>query len=330
MKPYFTYGTSASNRDLVTSTVNYEGKLKRYFSSLDAEIFIGGERIIDINRIDYSYEEKKLPIYGFNSFMPSRIIVGQKIIQGTFVINFTEVGYIANLLESIDESEIANPWDKVGQSCDPNNAALFKKSFDILIGYGGYNVPHEASFRNTYQTLRGVHINGYQQILDISGEPIYEVYSFIARDLHFNKKTETISATEPKEEVVVKDDYVLTDTIDKVTETPSTIIADIKHVLLDNMLSTAEVRFTKLPDQIDIKNARLVISDNKPNISKSYTLEYFNGKWVAYLNTIDTERIVTALKKVEYIDCVLEIDYKEKDSNDIQSISKNVRMNNKY
>ena len=108
MKSYFTYGTTASDRDFVTSTIKYSNTLKRYFSSLDAEIFIGGERILDINRIDFSYEEKKLPIYGFNSFIPSRIIVGQKIIQGTFIINFTEVGYIANLLEKIDESAIAN------------------------------------------------------------------------------------------------------------------------------------------------------------------------------------------------------------------------------
>ena len=78
-KPYFTHGVnmSASDRDLVTSTTMYNGQLKRYFSSLDAEIFIAGERILDIVRLDFSYEEKKMPYYGFNSYWPSRIFVGQ-------------------------------------------------------------------------------------------------------------------------------------------------------------------------------------------------------------------------------------------------------------
>ena len=169
IKPYFTYGAKASDRDLVNSTVNYGGKLKRYFSSLDAEVFIGGERIVDINRIDFNYTEQKMPIYGFNSFLLSRIFVGQKIVQGTFVINFTEVGYIANLLDRIDGSSLSSPFDKVGISCDIYNTAMFKKCFDILIGYGGYNVPEEASLNNTCQVIRGVYISVFQQILDTSG-----------------------------------------------------------------------------------------------------------------------------------------------------------------
>ena len=118
-KPYFSYGVQASDRDLITSTTTYAGKHKRYFSSLDAEIYIGDERVEDIVRIDFTYEEKKLPIYGFNSFLPSKVLVGQKIIQGTFVINFTEVGYLVKLLDKVKESEIADKYDKIGISCDP-------------------------------------------------------------------------------------------------------------------------------------------------------------------------------------------------------------------
>lgn len=60
-KPYFTYGVnmSASDRDLVTSTTMYNGQLKRYFSSLDAEVFIGGERILDIVRLDFLTKKRK-------------------------------------------------------------------------------------------------------------------------------------------------------------------------------------------------------------------------------------------------------------------------------
>ena len=186
-KPYFTHGVNlaASDRDLVTSTTMYSGQLKRYFSSLDAEVFIGGERILDIVRLDFSYEEKKMPFYGFNSFWPSRIFVGQKIIQGTFAINFTEPGYIAKLLQKIEGSAAQDSASLVGQTCSLENSPLFGKAFDILVGYGGFNVENEASFRNTHQILEGVMVNGYSQILDTSGEPVMEVYSFIAKNLKF-------------------------------------------------------------------------------------------------------------------------------------------------
>ena len=185
-KPYFTHGVnmSASDRDLVTSTTMYSGQLKRYFSSLDAEIFIAGERILDIVRLDFSYEEKKMPYFGFNSYCPSRIFVGQKIIQGTFAINFTEPGYIAKLLQKMGTSSaMQGNSELIGKACSIENSPLFGRAFDILVGYGGYNTNSHESFRNTHQILEGVYINGYSQILDTSGEPVMEVYSFIAKNL---------------------------------------------------------------------------------------------------------------------------------------------------
>lgn len=187
-KPYFTHGVNlaASDRDLVTSTTMYSGQLKRYFSSLDAEIYIAGERILDIVRLDFSYEEKKMPYYGFNSYWPSRIFVGQKIIQGTFAINFTEPGYIAKLLQKMGTSStMQSNSELIGKACSIENSPLFGRAFDILVGYGGHKTNSHESFRNCHQILEGVYINGYSQILDTSGEPVMEVYSFIAKNLKF-------------------------------------------------------------------------------------------------------------------------------------------------
>lgn len=295
MKSYFTYGAKASDRDLITSTVDYGGTLKRYFSSLDAELFIGEERIVDIVRIDFNYEEKKMPIYGFNSFIPSRMIVGQKLIQGTFIINFTETGYIANLLEKIDESSIANEYDKVGESCDPTNAALFKKSFDITIGYGGYNISEEVSYNSTYQILQGVYINGYQQILDTSGEPIYEVYTFVARNLEFKKlgnsdtkqesdnqeskeNGQTAEAAQGKainiyglESIEIID----SNESDISNYNNNNLISSITHIDKTNSESEILVKFPQLINKtlsIDIAKVKITISDNQINMSKTFTL----------------------------------------------------------
>lgn len=298
IKPYFTYGVQASDRDLITSTTMYAGKHKRYFSSLDAEVFIGDERVLDINRIDFSYEEKKMPIYGFNSFLPSKMIVGQKLIQGTFVINFTEVGYLANLLSRIKESEIASPYDKLGISCDELNTALFKKSFDIVIGYGGYNVENETSYRSTFQIIQGAYINGYQQILDTSGEPVKEVYSFIARNLAY-KSTDSDGTI--KNEYVDKvpslentNDYGYGIVEERITSDVNYIkgvaqrnknflgiITDVYLKKYDATTSRIVVAFPQLLNKKDgdkIDNVKLTIADNEINISKTYSLTYFNNQ----------------------------------------------------
>ena len=297
-KPYFTHGVNlaASDRDLVTSTTMYSGQLKRYFSSLDAEVFIGGERILDIVRLDFSYEEKKMPFYGFNSFWPSRIFVGQKIIQGTFDINFTEPGYIAKLLQKIEASAAQDSASLVGQTCSLENSPLFGKAFDILVGYGGFNVENEASFRNTHQILEGVMVNGYSQILDTSGEPVMEVYSFIAKNLKFggyefdkNSYNDDIASSDsdigssgPTDlggiEIVEKrisgDVADLRDKCHK-DSTLLGVIVDVTNALhIKDNKSHIYIDFAFLNDNKTYvkENESLTIHDNELRISETYTL----------------------------------------------------------
>ena len=297
-KPYFTHGVNlaASDRDLVTSTTMYSGQLKRYFSSLDAEVFIGGERILDIVRLDFSYEEKKMPFYGFNSFWPSRIFVGQKIIQGTFAINFTEPGYIAKLLQKIDGSAAQDSTSLVGQTCSLENSPLFGKAFDILVGYGGFNVENETSFRNTHQILEGVMVNGYSQILDTSGEPVMEVYSFMAKNLKFggyefdkNSYNDDIASSDSDigssgqthlggieivEKRISGDVADLRDKCHK-DSTLLGVIVDVTNALhIKDDKSHIYIDFAFLNDNKTYvkENVSLTIHDNELGISETYTL----------------------------------------------------------
>lgn len=334
-KSYFTYGVSNSDRDLVTSTVNYSGKLKRYFSSLDAEIFIGTERIIDIAKLEFNYTEQKLPVYGFNSFLPSRIFVGQKLVQGTFIINFTEVGYIANLLEKIDESKLVSPFERVGISCDSDNAALFKKCFDIVVGYGGYNVPEEASYNNTCQVIRGAYINGYQQILDTSGDPIYEVYSFIAKDIAYLKEKEVKEIiNEPATGGKSVDLTVTESRLDSENDINSArIVADVSHSLLDSTSSIIEATFEFKGDINDkVDNVKLTLADNEIGISKTYTLSYYNNKWVCRLNSEDTNKIKKKLQTGRLATGSLEFELIKNSKNETENVTKIIGMykNNGY
>lgn len=317
-KPYFTHGVHASHRDLITSTTQYSGQLKRYFSSLDAEIFIGGERLLDISRLDFSYEEKKMPFYGFNSFMPSRVFTGQKIIQGTFIINFTEPGYIAKLLQKIPASALQRDTELVGQSCSIENSPLFAKAFDILVGYGGYNVNNEQSFRNNYQILEGVYINGYQQMLDTSGEPIYEMYSFIAKNLKFggykyessndnngsgnNSNTDSTTPTllggvEFAEDRLASEVADLRAKCSK-DEKLLGVVYDIKHSLhVKDKKSHLYVEFPKMFNGSNayVKgNVKLTIHDNEIQISQSFTLVKTAGN---QFGVIIDEELTNKLKR---------------------------------
>lgn len=340
-KPYFTYGVSAADRDLITSTTTYNGVHKRYFSSLDAEIFIGEERILDINRIDFSYEEKKLPYYGFNSFNPSRIFVGQRIVQGTFVINFTESGYIAKLLQKIeDKSDLANDYDLVGKACDKDNAPLFANQFDILVGYGGHNISKETSLNSTYLKIQGVAINGYQQILDTSGDPVMEMYSFIAKTIQFDgfkypeKKEETDTTVDANDDLSanrpwtyrvvekrVKSNVVeLKNRCDKDKKLLG-IIVDVSHSLhsKDNKshiyVDFAEQLNSNSNCRIADTPITLTIADNEVNISR--VIQTFKktdgttGHYGAILNAQETELVKKKLStnSQKIVSCVLKYNY---------------------
>lgn len=347
-KPYFAYGTNFnnSNRDLVTSTVRYENQTKRYFSSLDAEIYMGGVRILDIYRIDFSYQENKMPIYGFNSFMPSKVIVGQKLIQGTFVINFTKPGYIAELLSgTMKESSIANEYDKVGSSCDPNNSALFKKPFDILLGYGGYKTENEVSYKSCCQMLQGVYITGFQQILDASGEPVYETYSFIARNFTFDGVDKiyqggatnstitdvvTPQPSTPQQETVPNNNTNKEPDKEEATDNSAALETQLfkSKVLFDKTSAASSNIHVSFPNELrsNINVVKVVISDNTINMSRSYTLRNVGTEWTITLNASDTNLLCKRLPKINStMNCHLEVKYKN-NKNALHTRTKAVKL----
>lgn len=73
-------------------------QLKRYYSNIDAEIYINGEWIEDINSIQWDIQQRTIPLYGFNSYTFDDIARGTRIISGRFTINFTEPRFIENAI----------------------------------------------------------------------------------------------------------------------------------------------------------------------------------------------------------------------------------------
>ena len=202
MARYYTYDSNLRDRNKLTSTVDRktlggEVVTKRYFSQLDTDVYFGDQHVDEIVAIDFTIAEPKLPLYGFNSFYPNRIINGRRTVQGTFAVNFTHTMYLLNILNSIDDSVMKNKYESMIYYCPEEdstglgigNSAIFNKMFDITLSYG-YGFTKDESlvtYNGCYQTIVGVQIVDYRQALDTEGNPILDMYSFIAKDIRYQK-----------------------------------------------------------------------------------------------------------------------------------------------
>lgn len=211
-----TVGTYTTNRERYTSIVDTAYGLRRYFSSIDTEVYFGEKIIDDMVAFDFIINENKMPLFGYNNFTAQRMVIGQKTIQGSFAINFTKTFDLAYLLDSdeISASLYHNKYEDIIESaCPDNNNPLFKKSFDITLSYGEGKV--QGSYGSCFQTLVGCQITSYRQAFDTSGEPILDMYTFIAKDLILDANIEVSNE--------VLDSYLYENEYDKEPDTMTPI-----------------------------------------------------------------------------------------------------------
>ena len=229
MSSYYTYEGNLRDRNKFTSTVNTTFGTKRYFSQLDTEVYFGAEQIDEMVAIDFTISEPKLPIYGFNSFYANRIVSGRRTIQGTFAINFTSTTYLLNIFNKIDDSILKAKYNPTGSDllldyesllyrCEGEdttglgigNNAIFSKIFDITLSYGYGKTEGKQTYNCCWQTLVGVQIVDYRQALDTEGNPILDMYSFIAKDIRYiDAESESSNTGTPETDVEVVDPEIV-------------------------------------------------------------------------------------------------------------------------
>lgn len=176
--------------------------LKRYYSSIDAEIYFGDYYVEDVSDIDFSINQQCAPITGFNSYTADHIHIGSRLISGTFIIKFTSPNYLFKILEKAKEGNVlpsdtaaysvpvhdrnySAPKGEVnkdlsGQVAGTNREELWPQTFDIDIVYGGKSEAGEA----VHIVLQGVRLTGCASMASASSPvPIAEQYSFVAKDI---------------------------------------------------------------------------------------------------------------------------------------------------
>lgn len=333
VRPYYTHGKALREREYFTSVVQRPTGEKRYFSTIDTEIYFGEEYMDDIVRLDYSVEEKKMPLFGFNSYYASKIVVGQKIIQGTFAVNFTETGKVTNIIKKISKSVYASDLEEISYiNCSEKNRAIWDKSFDMLIGYGYYKHPIETTktYKATVKCLIGCMITGMQEVLDVDGNPCMEVYSFMAKDIVFKDFSEIESdydmsgdsnSSNENSKIYLIESLKNGDKVAAMWEycknNPETLGLGVE--LLHNIKNTNKpeivMNLSVYNDRaITIRNAKLTITDQRVKNTHAFTLNKTKG--YSFSTGFANDQMITNsnMKKVltgetqQYVACRIELD----------------------
>ena len=82
-------------------TVNYERFPSKYFSGCDIRVYFQDILIDEITDLQFTLEEKVIPLQGYNSYTYDSIARGSRIIQGVFVTNFRRTNYIREAIKEV-------------------------------------------------------------------------------------------------------------------------------------------------------------------------------------------------------------------------------------
>ena len=183
--------------------------LKRYYSSMDAEVYFGNEYVEDIYEIDWEIEQKNAPLFGYNSYTYDEVARGSRLIHGNFSINFTSPNYLFSILKAANKANttmITNmaSYNVPMLSADKNpefrtstygtrerghHNAMWPETFDIDIIFGeksGAGDPVHVIILGVVITNCTVGLSAGPNELNPqpSGESnIYEIYQFVAQDI---------------------------------------------------------------------------------------------------------------------------------------------------
>tara|TARA_Y100000592_G_C5444060_1_gene304985 strand:+ start:354 stop:821 length:468 start_codon:yes stop_codon:yes gene_type:complete len=126
------------------------------------------QQVIECAGISFSAQNSQQPVYGYASTRFDVMLPGREIIQGNFLINFTNANY---LLKKIN---------KDASNSGSYNALLFEP-FDIYVNFGKSSDNNNVVLRYCYIISRG-------QTVQISDQVILEEYSFIGRQLEYAQR----------------------------------------------------------------------------------------------------------------------------------------------
>lgn len=99
---------------------------KRYYSSIDAEIYFGNFYIDEVVQIAYEVSQNTMPLFGYNSYVFDEVALGSRLIRGQFSINFTSPSYLFTIMDQIEKDSIVSIASNATKEEDGNEAGTRK------------------------------------------------------------------------------------------------------------------------------------------------------------------------------------------------------------
>ena len=175
---------------------------KKYYSDISAELYFNGHWFEDITAVQWQVQRQAYPLFGYNSFIYDDVALGNRIIYGSFTINFTEPNKLQKVIEQSKIESQANTdtasYEKLSQTVntttitingkntsletnDPH-ATIWSPRFDIDIVFGESDVLQSSVILPKHIILWDCHLIGSQLGTGANGGVLQESYQFLARD----------------------------------------------------------------------------------------------------------------------------------------------------
>ena len=194
------YVTARDRKKSVNGFQEGSAYLRRFYSTIDAEIYFGDYFVECCNAIDWTVQQNTQPLFGYNSYIYDEVAQGNRIIQGRFAITVPSPNYLYKMLETAREDpittmesyviptheRIANKiigavnTDLQGEIDNPEHNCIWPQTFDIDVMMGqstGVGDP-------VHYVLEGVKLTSCNVLFQYSANnAVMEAYTFIARDI---------------------------------------------------------------------------------------------------------------------------------------------------
>lgn len=131
-----------------------------YFSGANVQIEVDDETMLECAGITFNVSESNQPVYGYASNLYDAVLPGRRIIQGSFIVNF-----------SVKDNQLSILNRFLNSTSFVNDTALF----NINVNYG-IDKSSQLYLSNCFVISRG-------QSIQISENVIMEEFGFIARDI---------------------------------------------------------------------------------------------------------------------------------------------------
>lgn len=80
--------------------VEYQVFSSEYFSAADVKLYFGDIWVDEVTTLNFQLQEEVMPIYGYNSYTFDAAARGKRLVQGSFGLNFTSVGYLQEIVSN--------------------------------------------------------------------------------------------------------------------------------------------------------------------------------------------------------------------------------------